>query len=491
LAKVPCYDHNFYWVGYKDSLPGKHIQEEMCIEGKQAYWVSGFDADQFFVTLAQKLGCFPPNIIGKPFSHVKELLDTLVTEYPIPGQDGKFSPTEQTRLQIDRAIKRYEEGEIPAISEEAEEEERITRLEMQANDLLISGEYQKIIDMLPEDPAEITRDLIEPAAWAYVLDGNSLSEQALTKSDEQADELFQLAGEKYQKALEIKPDFHEALNNWGYVIFDQAETKTGQQAENLYQLAIEKYEQALEIYPDSHHVLNNFGRAISAQAQTKTGQQAENLFQRAIEKFKQALDICPDYYHALNNWGNVLSDKAATKSGQQADELFKHAGEKYQKAIEIKPNYHGAFSNWGNAIIDWAKIKSGKQAVNLNQLAIEKYQQALEIKPDDVDVLHNWGAALLEQAKKKSGSEAEKIFKEAEEKCLESNELERGGSAYNLACIKSLQGELEEARKWLEVCYAVEYLPSLEHMENDTDLDNLRDEEWFKEFLDKVRKESK
>ncbi|HHG84516.1 MAG TPA: hypothetical protein ENJ82_07195 [Bacteroidetes bacterium] len=54
------------------------------------------------------------------------------------------------------------------------------------------------------------------------------------------------AFEKYEKAIEIKPDVHEAFNNWGISLGRLAGTKEGKAAEALYKEAIEKYKKAIE-----------------------------------------------------------------------------------------------------------------------------------------------------------------------------------------------------------------------------------------------------
>ena len=70
-------------------------------------------------------------------------------------------------------------------------------------------------------------------------------------SMEEADRLYALAGEKYQAALAIKPDDHEALNNWGSALSDQAKTKQGEEADRLFKLADEKLNEAEAIHPGS------------------------------------------------------------------------------------------------------------------------------------------------------------------------------------------------------------------------------------------------
>jgi hypothetical protein len=60
--------------------------------------------------------------------------------------------------------------------------------------------------------------------------------------------------------------------------------------------------------------------------------------------------------------------------------------------------------------------------------------------------------------------------------------------AYNLACVCSLEDEPEECRQWLIKSRDSGNLPERSHLEQDTDLDPVRDLPWFKEFLETLRK---
>ena len=135
--------------------------------------------------------------------------------------------------------------------------------------------------------------------------------------------------------MKIKPDKHEALNNWGNALSGQAKTKSGSEADRLFRLAGEKYEAALKIKPDSHKALNNWGNALSGQAKTKSGSEADRLFRLAGEKYEAALKIKPDSHEALNNWGNALLEQAKTKRGSEADRLFGLAEQRLLSAEAI------------------------------------------------------------------------------------------------------------------------------------------------------------
>ncbi|MBI2471878.1 MAG: hypothetical protein HYV59_11650, partial [Planctomycetes bacterium] len=249
LAKVPGFDNKLYWVVYKDSEPAEHVRQRLLVEGKYAFYVKGFDADDFFVTLAQRLNSFPPDFVSKPFSHLDSLLE-MVAPYTLPGQTTKIDVTDEARKLIQTAINTIQKARLQ---------------EILARTHLMKGNYDEVIALLPKNAKDLTPELANFVSWAYIIQGNSLSGQAETKTGEEADRLYALAGEKYQASLKIKPNKHEALYNWGLALYVQAKSKTGEEADRLFALAGEKYQAALKIKPDKHEALYNWGLALYVQ----------------------------------------------------------------------------------------------------------------------------------------------------------------------------------------------------------------------------------
>jgi tetratricopeptide (TPR) repeat protein len=156
------------------------------------------------------------------------------------------------------------------------------------------------------------------------------------------------------------------------------------------------------------------------------------------------------------------------------------ACEKYAELVKLKPDIYEAYNNWGNALFDWAKIKGDEK---LFEQACQKYEQAAKINPDEPVVYKNWGNALANWAKLKiRTSEYESLLKQAEEKSLKAESLQKGSSAYNLACIYALGGNKEECRKWLLAGQEAGTLVTRDKTMEDKDLDSVRNEAWFKEI---------
>ncbi|WP_165742046.1 TPR end-of-group domain-containing protein [Candidatus Thiosymbion oneisti] len=477
LAAIPQFDNELYWITFQDNEPSSQVRKHLLQPDKYAFYIKGHDADGFFVKLAQELGCFPPDFVGRPFSHLRQMME-LVADFDPPGQDAKLRVTASDW--IADAIARYEEGSEPVPAEQDAEQRRSQRSAVAAQTRFLAGDYAKASEIAADTPGEEMKGL---DAWAHVMEGNDLSEQAETKRGAEADGLFAAAIEKYQAALAIKPDLHQALYNWGTALYRQAKTKRGAEADRLFAAAGEKYQAALAIKPDDHETLNNWGIVLSKQAKTKSGAEADRLFAAAIEKYQAALAIEPDDHWALYNWGTALSEQAGTKRGAEADELFAAAGEKYRAALAIKPDKYEALCNWGSALSEQAETKTGAEADGLFAAAVEKYQAALAIKPDKHEALNNWGSALLDQAGTKRGAEAEGLYRAAAEKLSRAEALAPGYAAYNLACLAALQGQEAEALSWLLKAREAGILPDRAHLEQDPDLDGIRNSDRFQAFL--------
>jgi tetratricopeptide (TPR) repeat protein len=315
--------------------------------------------------------------------------------------------------------------------------------------------------------------------------GTDLGNLAQTREGKEAEELYNQAFDKFQKAIDIKSDLHEALNNWGTDLGNLAQTKEGREAEELYNQAFEKFQKAIDIKPDKHEAFNNCGNALGNLAQTKEGKEAEELYNQAFEKFEKAIDIKPDLHEAFNNWGNDLGNLAKTKEGKEAEELYNQAFEKFQKAIDIKPDKHEALYNWGTYLGNLAQTKEGKEAEELYNQAFEKFQKAIDIKPDKHEALYNWGTYLGNLAQTKEGKEAEELYNQAFEKFQKA--IEYGASSYNLSCILALQGELGKALKYLEISLSKNEV-DVAFVENDEDWINYLEDQEFLNLLNKFKR---
>ena len=96
---------------------------------------------------------------------------------------------------------------------------------------------------------------------------------------------YERSAQCYEKATQLRPEFHEAWSNWGLALADQGKTKDGGGADSLFQQAGEKYEVALGIKPDFANAY--FNRAC---LRSLTGRPPD-----ALADLKRAIDLDPKY----------------------------------------------------------------------------------------------------------------------------------------------------------------------------------------------------
>jgi hypothetical protein len=245
---------------------------------------------------------------------------------------------------------------------------------------------------------------------AYNNWGAALGGLAATKEGAAAEALYTECFAKYEKAVEYKPDMHEAYYNWGNHLGNLAATKEGAAAEALYTECFAKYEKALAIKPDMHEAYNNWGYYLGCLAATKEGAAAEALYSECFAKYDKALAIKRDMHEVYNNWGTTLGKLAATKEGAAAEALYTECFAKYEKAVECKPDMHEVYYNWGNHLGNLAATKEGAAAEALYTQCFAKYEKAVELKPDMHEIYNNWGNRLGNLAATKEGAAAEALY---------------------------------------------------------------------------------
>jgi len=487
LAEIDIYHHKLFWVGHREEPTAHVLARVLSPESKCACYVKGYDADKFFLELAKTLGLPEPQIISRPFSHLKEAISSIA-EYCI---DDKLADlTRETKTRIDRAIEGFEEGKgFAHLADVGRDEIGVDEIIRRTRNAWVHGRFEEVEAFLKDARVLAIPEACEHVAFALYDRGTILSHLAQTKQGQEAEDLLQQSFDKYRRALDIKPDMHTALNNWGNALSVLAQTKHGHEAEDLLQQSIDKFGRALDIKPDKHEAFYNWGNALSVLAQTKHGQEAEDLRQQSIDKFQKAVDIKPDYYEALNNWGIALSVLAQTKQGQEAKDLLQQSIDKYRRALDIKPDYHEALNNWGIALSHLAKTKQGQEADDLFQQSFDKFQKTLDIKPDYHNALNNWGNALSDLARTKRGQQAENLFAQALDRLLAAERIKDGAAGYNIACVYALMGDTAQSLSWLEKALRMESTPSRQHVLEDDDLESIRPLNEFTRLLNRYRPE--
>jgi len=441
LIQAERHECGLYWISTQPE-PKPHLAELFSAERYAFHVHHPEGADHFFMKLALEMNAWPPTLMDQPFAHLREQL-APIAEFI---QDGKQNDTpyyrdepngidwlKQTRRQLDRA-----EALLKA---DASEQNAPAQPSQDLDAYLTSG-----VSALQHsaDP--------DVQSWAWVEKGDALAREAQSLAENSdlsaAQARWKQAGECYTQALEVKPDYHDAANNWGIALDREAQALAASDlpaARALWRQAGERYAQALAIKPDKHEAANNWGWVLAQEAQALAASDlpaARALWRQAGERYAQALAIKLDMHEIANNWGSALDDEAQALAASDlpaARALWRQAGERYAQALAIKPDKHEAANNWGNALAREAQALAASDlpaARALWRQAGERYAQALAIKPDKHEAAYSWGLALAQEAQALAASDlpaARALWRQAGERYAQGLEIkpDMHEAAYN------------------------------------------------------------
>lgn len=411
------FPYQAFWVHYdpQGSPPGEAVKAFIASPAREVFLVTGHDADAFMRALVvDGLGLTVPTLVTKPLEHLRTALGRI-TRYPdLPDAPPTPDPVEAALKMVEAASQALAESSaqrppadlklriaLAALSGDLEELRAFDPLVRDGEPDLraaLADAYLKVAETaLERDDTQHAGQALRaadtlgvanpwlPATWAQLFRNKALREKPPT-----ADALFAQAGSMLDETLRLKPDFHEALHNWGLLLQEQAETKVGDEAARLYRRAAEKYAEALSLKPDKHETLNNWGLLLVKVAGTKTGDEADRLYQQAAEKYAEALRLKPGEHKVLYNWGLALAKQARTKTRDEADTLYQQAAEKFSESLRLKPDMHEALNSWGLVLMDLARTRAGDEAEKLYEQAVGKFAAALRIKPEYPSALYNY-----------------------------------------------------------------------------------------------------
>jgi adenylate cyclase len=282
-------------------------------------------------------------------------------------------------------------------------------------------------------------------AYDFYLRGREFFHQGRHKNIQYASEMFTRA---------IKKDLDYALAYAGiadcysylFLYFEKRQ-------ENIEQ-SVAASKRAIELDPELAEAHAARGLAMSLSMQYD---EAEKAFDRAIKLNPKLYEAYYFYARTCRQLGKI--EKAAL--------LFEKAGEvrpeDYQAAVFLVSAYE--------------KLNLPMKAETAAHRAIELVEKHLRLNPDDARALYLGGGILM------TLDEVEKAINWAKRAYAIDPDDPR--VLYNMACIYSLAGKIEQALDCFEIAIESGYA-SLEWIDNDLDLDPIRDQPRFQKALKKL-----
>jgi predicted O-linked N-acetylglucosamine transferase (SPINDLY family) len=208
------------------------------------------------------------------------------------------------------------------------------------------------------------------------------------------------AEEAYRKAIELRPDFADAINNLGMLMGGLGKLEE----------AIELFRRAIRLDPAEGRLHNNLGAALNRKGN----------FEDAAASFQKAVDLKPKYVEALSNLGTTL---------RLLGEL-KPAAKKFRAALKINDQYWPAHVGLAETLKDLGLHKKALAEIdhaltlrgNFSQghflrsmilrdmqrydESIDAVRHMLRLDPDDQQGITSLAYALLERGDMDEAMEA-------------------------------------------------------------------------------------
>ncbi len=220
----------------------------------------------------------------------------------------------------------------------------------------------------------------------------------------------------YRRALQIKPEYPEALLNLGNVLHESGRLDE----------AVAACREALRQRPRYAEAHFNLGNALRDQGHVD----------EAVASYRRAVEIRPDFVDAHLNLGITAADrgdldeavagcrKVLALDANYAEAHFTlgnvlqelgHAGEaaeSYRRALQIKPDLAEAHNNLGNAL----------RALERFDDAVAALRRAVQLRPEYLEARNSLGTVLYDQGR----------FEEATAECQEILRIQPGEPLWQL-----------------------------------------------------------
>jgi len=267
---------------------------------------------------------------------------------------------------------------------------------------------------------------------------------------------FEFARQMFARAIVIDPSYSRPYAgvadccSFLYMYFDSSE-------DNL-QEADAASRKAVEIDPGSAEAHASRGLAVSL----------NQRFDEAKIEFETALRLDPNNYEA-----HYLYARSLFAQGN-----LEEAAQRFEKACQVNPEDYNAPQLLAVTYVGLGREADGIEAFKRSLVVIDRH---LELNPDDARAIYLGAGSLCHLG------EREKAIKWAEK--ATTIDPDNPSVLYNVACVYSQLGELERSIDCLEESITTG-MGQKEWIENDPDLDPLRDNDRFKTLLTRLDEKS-
>ena len=172
IAALAPFNHGLFWVCHDNQDPAPNVCEKL-LSLPDCHLVRSKPADIFFTELANALSLDAPRFLGDPFSHMLDVIEAVRPYADLgPGKGSDLLESARSRL-TDARDKQAE------ISPEGSEIAK----------LMAKGAFQEVWDSFAAKAKELPDADRDEVAWAAIMLGTALEDQARDMEGAEADRL--------------------------------------------------------------------------------------------------------------------------------------------------------------------------------------------------------------------------------------------------------------------------------------------------------------
>ncbi|MGB6854709.1 MAG: tetratricopeptide repeat protein [Thermoanaerobaculia bacterium] len=302
------------------------------------------------------------------------------------------------------------------------------------------------VTLSPKEKKAIQRQApVNIQAYEYYLRGRSLFHRGTKATHSRALQMF-------TRAIEIDPEF--ALGHAGLADLSSYARMYYGGSDTDLERADEASRKALELAPELAEAHASRGLALSLQ----------DRYREAAEAFETAIRLDPQLFEAHYFYG-----RASWQQGK-LEEAAKH----FKQAMKVRPEDFQAPALLGSVYNGLGQPDKHREC---QRLAYEIIMKHLELNPDDARALYLGSGCLIGMGETEQGLEwaARAVAIDPTDAAI----------LYNVACVYSEAGRVEETLDYLEKAVAAGFVQK-EWIINDGDLDPVRDHPRYKALIESM-----
>lgn len=340
LSNEPSFENRLYLIGYENEQPNDNMKNILS-EDRYAFYVNGYNADSFFISLMKSLNIFPPKIIDKPFSYLSDAISSI-TDYKNNDSllEGELNGAALEIL--DDAIKNYEENNI-----------RMAKYYWQLglfdkfNELMKEMDkdnHHEIIEYFEEYNSKIeikVKKLLMETEKKHALDSG------ITKKLREATELMSInkesLGEDFGKVMltinniydniGVEALEHEDIINWINCIIKRSEYDSSTNPLDELKRAEGILSKKISNQKEDSIILNELSLLYLRMAKIDE-ENCSNYIEKLLTTIEDAYNKDTENIEVIIDWGTYLLNIIKLKE-EEWEDLLKKAEMKYYEAIEI------------------------------------------------------------------------------------------------------------------------------------------------------------